>query len=90
MKRYVKIFRYQKNHNKLTAYSDTDWAGCKTTRKSTSGGLAMLGTHILKCYLSTQNVVALSSGEAEYYGLTKASSVIFERYVQGPRPNHYR
>ena len=36
----------------------------------------MFGTHILKSYASTQGVIALSSGEAEYYGLTKASSVI--------------
>ena len=57
-------------------YSDTDWAGCKVSRKSTSGGLAMFGTHILKNYSSTQGVIALSSGEAEYYGLTKASSVL--------------
>ena len=60
----------------LTIFSDTDWAGCRTTRKSTSGGIAMLGSHILKCYSSTQGVIALPSGEAEYYGLTKASSVV--------------
>jgi hypothetical protein len=75
-KRYVKKYRYQCNPKQLTIYSDTDWAGCRTTRKSTSGGIAMFGTHILKSYSSTQGVIALSSGEAEYYGLTKASSVI--------------
>ena len=36
----------------------------------------MLGGHVLKCYSSTQGVIAVSSGEAEYYGLTKASSAI--------------
>ena len=35
----------------------------------------MFGSHLLKSYSSTQSVIALSSGEAEYYGLTKASSV---------------
>lgn len=35
----------------------------------------MLGTHILKCYSSTQSVITLSSGEAEYYGLTNSSSI---------------
>ena len=56
-------------------FTDTDWAGCKKTRKSTSGGIAMIGTHIIKSYSSTQGVIALSSGEAEYYGLTKGASV---------------
>ena len=35
----------------------------------------MLGTHMIKSYSSTQGVVALSSGEAEYYGLSKGASI---------------
>ena len=34
----------------------------------------MLGKCAIKTWSSTQNVVALSSGEAEYYGLVKAAS----------------
>ena len=34
----------------------------------------MLGKCTIKTWRSTQNVVALSSGEAEYYGLVKAAS----------------
>ena len=34
----------------------------------------MLGKCTIKTWSSTQNVVALSSGEAEYYGLVKAAS----------------
>ena len=34
-----------------------------------------LGKHILKSYSTTQSVIAQSSGEAEYYGLTKGASV---------------
>ena len=34
----------------------------------------MLGQHLLKSWSSTQNVVALSSGEAEYYGLVKGAA----------------
>ena len=30
--------------------------------------------HLLKSWISTQNVIALSSGEAEYYGLVKGAS----------------
>ena len=29
-------------------YADADWAGCKATRKSTSGGCIVLGGHLLK------------------------------------------
>ena len=35
----------------------------------------MLGTHCLKSWSSTQPSVSLSSGEAEFYGLVKASGV---------------
>ena len=34
-----------------------------------------MGDHIIKAYSSTQTVVALSSGEAEFYGITKGASV---------------
>ena len=33
----------------------------------------MLGSHILKTYSSTQPTISLSSGEAEFYGVVKAS-----------------
>ena len=35
----------------------------------------MLGSHVLKCWSTTQAVVALSSGEAEFYGVVKGSAV---------------
>ena len=43
-------------------------------RRSTSGGLIQLGKHLIKSWSSTQNVTALSSGEAEYYAITKGAS----------------
>ena len=33
------------------------------------------GKHVIKSYSSTQATIALSSGEAEYYGLVKSASV---------------
>ena len=57
----------------IDVYTDTDWAGCVRTRKSTSGGALVLGRHLVKSWSSTQSEVALSSGEAEYYGAVKAS-----------------
>ena len=35
----------------------------------------MLGDHLLKGWSVTQGVIALSSGEAEFYGIVKGSSV---------------
>jgi hypothetical protein len=57
----------------ITVYSDTDWAGCPRTRKSTSGGCILVGRHLIKTWSSTQASVALSSGEAEFYGVVKAA-----------------
>ena len=42
--------------------------------KNTSGGLLRFGSHVLKAWSSTQSVVALSSGEAEYYALLRGVS----------------
>ena len=52
---------------KLTAYVDSDWAGCRRTRKSTSGGIICHGAHVVKSWSTTQATIALSSGEAELY-----------------------
>ena len=57
----------------IEVYSDTDWSGCARTRRSTSGGCIMIGSHCLRTWSSTQPSVTLSSGEAEYYGLVKAA-----------------
>ena len=57
----------------LRIYADSDWAGCIATRKSTSGGVAMLGNHQIKHWSTTQGVIALSSAEAELYGIVKAT-----------------
>ena len=67
-------FRKQKMPKEIEAWSDSDWAGCLETRKSTSGGLIKFGTHILKSWSITQNTIALSSGEAEFYAMVKAGS----------------
>jgi len=62
------------NQTKVAVWSDTDFAGCRNERKSTSGGVIMFGGHCLKSWSLTQKVIALSSGEAEYYGLVKSGS----------------
>ncbi len=37
-------------------------------------GCIMVGTHLLKCWVSTQAGVAMNSGEAEFYGAVKRAS----------------
>ena len=59
----------------MTIWTDTNFAGCGRTRKSTRGGVAMLGSHMVKSWCSTQSIVSLSSGEAEYYGIVKGASM---------------
>ena len=58
----------------VNTYADSDWAGCKATCRSTSGGVIVLGEHCLKSWFSTQEIVALSSAEAELYALTKGAA----------------
>jgi len=73
--RLVQPLSYQPATKYIDVWVDTDFAGCKKTRKSTSGGIITIGGHIIKSWSSTQNVVALSSGEAEYYGMVKGASM---------------
>ena len=70
------VFRYDyQSATHLDVYSDTDHAGCIRTRKSTSGGCLMVGRHIIKTWSATQACVALSSGEAEFYGVVRAAGI---------------
>ena len=68
-------FPFQTSVTDLKVYVDTDFAGCHTTRRSTSGGLAMHGGHCLKHWSTTQTTVALSSGEPELRGICRGASL---------------
>ena len=70
------VYRYGwQEADTVDTYSDTDWAGCPKTRKSTSGGCVMIGSHVIKHWSSTQPSVSLSSGEAEFYGVVRAAGM---------------
>ena len=73
--RLVWAFPFQSPTNVLKVYVDTDFGGCQTTRRSTSGGIAMLGAHSIKHWSSTQTTIALSSGEAELTGICRGASL---------------
>jgi hypothetical protein len=50
----------------LVGYSNSDYAGCKIDKKSTSGGCQLLGCSLVSWSSKKQNSVALSTAEAEY------------------------
>jgi hypothetical protein len=67
-------YPWQCEEPELALYTDSDWAGCRRTRRSTSGGVVLLGRHCLKAWSSTQAPIALSSAEAEYYSMVEGST----------------
>ncbi|XP_050895142.1 secreted RxLR effector protein 161-like [Lathyrus oleraceus] len=50
----------------LVGYSDVDYAGCKTDRKSTSGTWHILGNALVSWACKKQTCVSLSTAKAEY------------------------
>ena len=59
-------------HFDVVGYTDSDFAGSKLDRKSTSGYLAFVGGNLVSWKSKKQNVVSLSSAEAEYRAMHHA------------------
>ncbi|GKD80256.1 hypothetical protein Tco_1342877, partial [Tanacetum coccineum] len=62
---YTKDFSFE-----LTGFSDTDYAGCKDTFKSTSGGLQSVGKKLVSWSSKKQDCTSLSTAETEYVSLS--------------------
>ena len=60
-------------NSSLLGYSDADWGGDLSTRKSTSGYLFKLCGGIVSWKTKKQPVIALSSTKAEYIALCSAT-----------------
>jgi hypothetical protein len=60
----------------LKVFADSDDAGCKLTRKSTSSGYLYHGGHLLRGYSVTQALNGFSSGESEFYSASKGCAVL--------------
>ena len=74
----------EKQEHLLEVFSDSDWAGNKSSRKSTSSGTMFLDGQVIYTFSRNQKSVALSSGEAEYYaGASAASdSILLKEAIQ--------
>ena len=80
-----RIFRYIKgtcdmgilydshNSSECIGYSDADWAGDKSDRKSTSGYCFIMNNGLVSWRTNKQSCVALSTAEAEYVALAGAA-----------------
>ncbi|GKD64335.1 ribonuclease H-like domain-containing protein [Tanacetum coccineum] len=60
---------YASSGSSLVAYSDTDWAGCPATRRSTFGYCVFMGENILSWSAKRQHTLSRSSAKAEYRGV---------------------
>jgi len=88
-KRVVRYLKETINHGlifskadnpKLTCFTDADWAGDQSNRRSTSGMVTMINRGPISYHAKQQSVVALSTCEAEYIaGCTAVQELVWLR-----------
>jgi hypothetical protein len=61
----------------LCGYMDSDWAGDKDDRKSTSGACPFLGRSLVCLSSKKQNCISLSIAEAKYVAAASGCTQIF-------------
>ena len=72
---FLKLLRFMALFPSLV-FSDANHRGCLRTRKSTSCFAMCHGQHMIKFTNATQQPIALSSAESEYYALTRAAAAV--------------
>ncbi|KAK4374908.1 hypothetical protein RND71_005585 [Anisodus tanguticus] len=80
--RYVKgtldfgLHIYLSAPTKLLSYKDADWAGCRDTRRSTSGYYVFLVDNLISWSVKRKATLSSSSVEAEYRGVANVVTKI--------------
>jgi hypothetical protein len=107
MNAVIRILKYLKNapgrglfyrssgHLRIEGYTDADWAGSPSDRKSTTGYCTFIGGNLVTWRSKKQSVVARSSAEAEYRAMAHTTCELtwlrtvlqeFGLLTQGPTP----
>lgn len=71
----------QSTKEELNAYSDADWAGDRTDRKSVSGAAIFYRGNLIQWLSRKQSTVALSTAEAEYVASALTATELI--YIKG-------
>ncbi|RVW39384.1 Retrovirus-related Pol polyprotein from transposon RE1 [Vitis vinifera] len=77
--RYIKstpgqgVLYENRGHTQVVGYTDSDWAGSPTGRRSTSGYCVFIEGNLISWKSKKQDVVARSSAEAEYRAMALAT-----------------
>ena len=74
--RAVALYPWQAARAVQDVFTDANRAGCKASRKSTSGGAILLGSHVVRTWSKTQSMIAQSSAESEVLAIVRTATEV--------------